>query len=86
MTWRDYVPFAGQKTVRQRLAELEDEAGSLVIIFGTMFTKTFESIITGRYQLSIRFALAALATAIIYIYRREAVKTAKEVGDKMTGD
>ena len=84
MSWKDFVPFAGKRTVRSKLNDLEEKAGSLVIIFGTMFTKVFESIVTGKYILSLKFATAALVTAIVYIYRKEAIKKGKEMKEEVT--
>lgn len=48
MTWKSYVPFSGKMTVRKKLSELEEQAGSLVIVFGVTFGKVIEYIVLWR--------------------------------------
>jgi len=78
MTWKSFIPLAGKKSVARKLAEVEDQAATLPVIFGVLFTKVFEMIVTGELQLAVRFLLASLAAAGAYIYKHEAKKAAKE--------
>jgi len=82
MTWKSFIPLAGKKSVRKKLREIEDEAATLPVIFGVLFTKVFEMIVTGKLGLALRFLLASLAAAVAYIYKHEAKQAAQEAKEK----
>lgn len=78
------MPFAGKKSVRKRLSEIENEAGSLAVIFGTLFTKIFESIVTGDLILASKFAAGAFFVGVVYVYRKETTEKVKETAEEIT--
>jgi hypothetical protein len=89
MTWKSFIPLAGKKSVSKKLREIEDEAATLPVIFGVLFTKVFEMVVTGKLGLAFRFLLASLAAAAAYIYKheaKEAAKAAKEKAEEVTED
>lgn len=90
MSWRSYIPGYGDKTVRQRIWELEKKAGSLPTLFAVLFgayvvAEAEQSpipFIPPRYKVLI----AALVVAILFVYRDErerAIKRIKEQKDKI---
>lgn len=83
MSLLSYVPGQGPKTTKEKLQELEEEAGSLPIIFGVFITKVFENIVIGRISLALNFLIAALATGLIYVYSREIRKAAESAAEKV---
>lgn len=86
MSWKSLIPLAGKRSVRDKLSEIEDEAASLPIIFGVLFGKVVENAVLSKYNTAIRFGLVALFVGMLYVYRREAKKKAKEVKDGVTGE
>ena len=78
MGWKDLVPFAGEMTTRHKIRKLENEAGSLPIMFGVFVTKIFESLVAGKMSLALNFAGAALLVAAAYIYGREVREAVEE--------
>lgn len=43
---KDLIPFVGDKTVRERMRELDNEMFSLMVIIGIGFSKIFEGVIS----------------------------------------
>jgi hypothetical protein len=82
MTWKSYVPGSGKMTVRKKLAELEEQAGSLVVVFGVTFGKVIEYVVLWRLGLAARFAAASAVIASVYLYRHEAKKAAEAAAEK----
>lgn len=82
MTWKSYIPFSGKMTVRKKLSELEEQAGSLVVVFGVTFGKVIEYIVLWRPPLAVRFAAASAVIAAVYLYRHEAKKAAEAAAEK----
>jgi len=91
MSWRTWIPGWGDKTVRQRVWELEQEAGSLPTLFAVLFgayivteaEHTPIPFIPPRYKVLI----AAIGVALLFIYRdkrKRAIKKLKEEKDKRT--
>ena len=83
MTWKSFIPLAGKRSVRKKLSEIEDEAASLPIIFGVLSGKVVENLALLRFGEVVRFTVASLAVAAVYVYRHEARKKAEEVKDEM---
>jgi len=83
MSLRSCIPFLGKKTARQKIRELEKEAGSLPIIFGVFVTKIFENIVVWKPRLALNFSIAALVVGVVYVYGQEAKKAAKETAEKV---
>lgn len=83
MTWKSFIPMYGKKTVRRKVAELEDEAQSLPIVFGMLLGKVIEQLVVFQFVDAAKFGLSALLIAVVYVYRREAKKKAEEVKDEI---
>lgn len=92
MAWKSWIPGYGDKTVRQRVWELEQKAGSLPMIFAVLIGAYVTSearhlplpFIPERY----RILLAAIAAALIFIYRdkrERAAQKVKEQANKVKG-
>jgi len=77
MTWKSYIPFSGDKTVRKKLSELENEAGSLVVVFGVTAGKIVESMVLLDLSRALRFTAATALIGAFYVYRHE-MGTVKE--------
>jgi hypothetical protein len=80
------VPFLGEVSTKAKLRELEQEAGSLPIIFGVMVGKSVESLVLWNWGKLFRFAGAAVAVAVIYLHerwlRQKASEAAEQAKDK----
>lgn len=82
MTIKSYIPFAGKKSVRKKLNELEDNTPTLPVIFATLVMKIFESIVSFNVYKAIAFTLASLFVAVAHVYRVEAKKAIEEGKEK----
>lgn len=83
MTWKDFVPFAGNKTVRKRLNELDEEAVSLIVIFSTFFTKVPEKLVEGDFKMAFAFGVFALITGALIVYFKPAKEKVEEEIEEM---
>lgn len=81
MSWYSLLPYVGEQSARAKISELESEAGSLPIIFGVVFGKAIEGIVRWNLNITLRFLAASVVVAIVYIYRREVKRKAKEAKD-----
>lgn len=84
MTWKSFVPMYGKKSVRNKIAELEDEAATLPIIFGVLSTKVIEQLVVLNFIEAAKFAVSCVLIASVYVYRHEARKKAEEVKEEVT--
>lgn len=84
MAWKSFIPLAGKKSVRRKLNEIEDEAGTLATIFGVLFAKVIEQMVVLKFGDAVKFLIASMMVALIYIYKHEAKKKAKEVKEEVT--
>lgn len=71
-------------TVRRKVSKIENEAGSLPIMFGVLFTKVIEQLVLLKFVVALKFLVASLLIAVTYIYRHEAKKKAEEVKEEVT--
>lgn len=85
MTWKSYIPFSGDKTVRNKLSELEKEEGSLVVVFGVTAGKIVENLVLFDLSRAIRFTAATALIGAFYVYRHE-VQTVKEQAQEKVED
>jgi hypothetical protein len=85
MTYKSFIPYYGSKKVREKIEEIEDEAGSIPVIFGVLFSKVIEHMVALNFVNAGKFALASLLTALVYIYRHEMKKAAETVKEN-TGE
>lgn len=84
MGWKSLIPLYGKMTVRKKIGEIEDKAGSLPIIFGVLFTKVIEQLVLSNFMTALKFFMAAMLVAVTYIYRHEAKEKAKEVKENVS--
>lgn len=84
MTWKSFIPMYGKKTVRRKVAELEDEAQSLPIVFGMLLGKVIEQLVVFNFMDAAKFGLACVVIAVVYVYRHEAKKKAEEVKEEIS--
>lgn len=82
MTLKSLVPFAGKKSVRKKLRDIEDETPTLPLIFASLFMKVFESLVTGDLIMALKFGLASFAAIAAHVYRVEAKKALAEGKEK----
>lgn len=91
---KEVVPGVGEKSTKKRLRELEEQAGTLPVIFALLFTEAIKILVAGipvpfleavpgfQFVLeALKFFLLAIAIAIAYIYeneRRKVIGMAKE--------
>ena len=83
MSLRSYIPGLGEKTTRQKVKKLEQEAGSLPIMFGVFVTKIFENLVVGKFNLALNFVAAAVVVGLLYIYSREIKQKVDSAKDKV---
>lgn len=78
MDIRELIPGLGEKTTRQRVKELEKEAGTLPVIFSLFFTEALkEGVIAIPFlesfpesvAISIQMTIASAIVALIYVYQ-----------------
>lgn len=82
MSLWSYIPTRGEMSTRKKIKKLEREAGSLPIIFGVFVTKVFENAVLLDLMAAARFGIAAIVTALIYIYNKEVASAARETAEK----
>lgn len=86
MNWRRLIPGYGDKTVRNRIWELEKKAGSLPTLFAVLLgayivdeAKNFPiEYLSPRY----RVLIAAITVAVLFIYRDKRERAVKRARDK----
>lgn len=82
---KQLIPGLGEKTTRQKIRELEKKAATLPVIFALLFTeslKGFINFISIPYitvPSPVKFFIAAMIVALLYIYEANAGMYAKEV-------
>lgn len=91
MSWREWIPGYGSKSVRKKIRDLEQEAGSIPVFFALF---AHEGVKNFLFSLNtplpgwvLSFLVAGLL-AIIYIYeveKRKAAEKAKQAKDKAKG-
>jgi hypothetical protein len=79
---RSLLPTLGDRTVRKKIRELENEAGSLPIIFGVLFGKVVEQLVIWNPYYALRFGIAAAVTAVLFVYAHELRQRAAEAAEK----
>lgn len=99
---KEVVPGVGEKSTKKRLRELEEQAGTLPVIFALLFTEAIKITVSGipipyvpetawfSFIIeSLKFMLLAIAVAAAYVFeeeRREYVKKAKDKAEEVTDD
>lgn len=86
---KELLPGFGEKTTRQRIKELEKRAATLPVIFALLFTEAIKStigLIPVPYitiPAPVKFLIAALIVAAIYIYEEDAGMYAEKAKEKV---
>lgn len=83
MSLWSYIPGLGEKSTRQKLKKLEQEAGSLPIMFGVFVTKIFEQLVAGQPRIALNFLIAAIVTGSVHMYSREIRQVADRAAEKV---
>lgn len=73
----------GQKSVKKKIEELEDEAQTLPVVFGMLSAKIIEQIVILNFVDAAKYAIGALTVAMVFIYRHEAKERAAEVKEQI---
>lgn len=100
VSMKELIPGAGEKSAKERLRELEEQAGTLPVIFALLFTEAIKILVAGvpvpfleavaGYQFileALKFFLLAIAIAVAYVYeaeRRKYIGMAKEKAQEKT--
>lgn len=79
MTYKSLIPFHGNKKVREKIEEIEDEAGSMPVIFGVLFGKVIEHMVALNFANAGKFLFASTVVAVVYVYRHEMKKVKESV-------
>ena len=83
MTWKAYVPTLGDKTLRQKIRELEREAGTLPVIFALFFFEFLKSTVASipvGVTNNVKYLIMAGLVAIIFV-REELLEKLEETKD-----
>lgn len=82
MSLKSFIPFAGKKSVRKKLRDIEDETPTLPLIFASLFMKVFESVVAGDLILALKFGAASFTAIALHVYRVEAKKAIEDGKEK----
>lgn len=88
MSWKNYIPGMGEMTTLDRVRKLEKKAGTLPVIFALFFTEALKTAIANvpiAIGNTVKFLLASIIIALIYIYedkKEVAVEKAKDTAEK----
>jgi len=88
MSWKSWIPFHGDYTVRKKLQELDQAGVGVPMIIILLFTKGVELVIKGFGQeipipLWATFILAGLLVLIVYVYDKQLKRKASKAKDKV---
>lgn len=82
MTWKSWIPFYGDQTVRARVRQLEEEAGTLPFFFALFAAEGVKLLVPPAPEV---FLTLAVAAAVLYVYGKhlvEAKDAAKEKAEE----
>jgi len=87
MSWKNWLPYYGDQSVRKKLRELDSQGIGIPMIIALFLQKSFELILKQLgseipLPLWATFMLAALLTFVIWLYDRQLRKKASEAKDK----
>lgn len=78
MSWKCFIPTFGEKSVRNRIKEIENIAVSFPVFLATSVTKSFESFLVGGEHLW-EWVLASIVISLVYVYWDVLVKAEEKV-------
>jgi len=87
MSWKSWLPFKGDRTVRKKLRELDHAGLGAPLMIILFLQKTFELFLIQigseiPIPLWATFLLATVITFIIYVYDKQLQEKASEAKDK----
>lgn len=87
MSWKSWLPYYGDQTVRKKLRELDQAGIGVPMIIILFLQKSFELILKQLgseipIPLWATFFLAALLTLVIWVYDRQLREKAEEAKEK----
>lgn len=87
MTWKSWIPYTGDTTVRRKLRELDEAGIGIPMIIILFLQKGLELFIKGLGQdipipLWMTFLLIAFLTFVIYVYDKQIRQKAGKAKDK----
>jgi flagellar biosynthesis component FlhA len=87
MSWKNWLPFTGDRSVRKKLRELDSQGIGTPMIIALFLQKSFELILKQLgteipIPLWATFFLAALLTFTIWLYDKQLRKKASETAEK----
>jgi len=87
MSWKSWLPYYGDQTVRKKLRELDSQGIGIPMIIALFLQKSFELILKQLgseipIPLWATFFLAALLTFLIWLYDRQLKEKASETAEK----
>jgi len=87
MSWKSWVPYHGDNSVRKKLRELDEAGIGIPMFIILMLQKSMELILKGIGQdlpipLWTTFLLVAILTFVIYVYDKRLKKKAGETAEK----
>lgn len=87
MSWKSWIPYKGNTTVRRKLRELDEAGVGIPMIIILLFTKGVELIIKGLgneipLPLWATFFLAGFLVLAVYVYDKQLKRKASKAKDK----
>jgi NADH:ubiquinone oxidoreductase subunit 6 (subunit J) len=87
MSWKSWVPYHGDHTVRRKLRELDNAGVGVPMFIVLMLQKSMELVLKGIGQdlpipLWTTFLLVAVLTFVVYVYDKQLKKKAGETAEK----
>jgi len=83
--WKAWIPGAGDKTVRSRLSELEDKAGTVPVLFALFLNEALKVNVSDwpiPGPVEVNYLLIAFILGCGYVYRDRKARYAKKAKDK----
>jgi len=87
MSWKSWVPYHGDTTVRRKLRELDEAGVGIPMFVVLMLQKSMELVLKGIGQdlplpLWATFLLVAVLTFVVYVYDKQLKRKAGEAAEK----
>jgi len=87
MTWKSWIPYHGDHSVRKKLRELDEAGIGVPMIIILFLQKSLELFLKGVGQdlpipLWATFLLVAVLTLVVYVYDKQLKQKAEEAKDK----
>jgi hypothetical protein len=80
MSWKSFLPTFGEKSVRDRIKEIENIAVSFPVFLATSVSKSFESFLVGSPHFW-EWLGASVVISVVYVYWDVLAKAERKVED-----